>query len=59
MPDGFRFYERKKCIEHMISRKNYKNESGFNIERANAIKALNQYELILMVTQIEKIKLNL
>ena len=43
MPDGFRFYERKKCIEHMISRKNYKNESGFNIERANAIKALNQW----------------
>lgn len=43
MPDGFRFYERKNSIEHMMSRKNYKNESGFNIERANAIKALNQW----------------
>ena len=38
-----RFYERKNSIEHMMSRKNYKNESGFNIERANAIKALNQW----------------
>lgn len=43
MPDGFRFYERRNCIEHMMSRKNYENENGFNIERANAIKALNQW----------------
>lgn len=43
MPDGFCYYERKNCIEHMMSRKNFENEGGFNIERANAIKALNKW----------------
>ena len=43
MPDGFCYYERKNCIEHMMSRKNFENEGGFNLERANAIKALNQW----------------
>ena len=43
MPDGFCYYERKNCIEHMMSRKNFENEGGFNLERANAIKAVNQW----------------
>ena len=43
LPEGFKWHKKSNSVEHIISRKNFDNEEGFNKEKNEAIEALNRW----------------